>query len=107
MAYKNTGTAFVSRIGRHSIKSLGKDLGLDNLLKHAKSGTMNSQSFGKASKAILNTQTLSDIGLRVGSGVVSKMIANGFNNVTNDETTKIPLLTYTTIRGLGKNTSTY
>jgi hypothetical protein len=74
---------------------LGKDLGfvgLEDLLKYSKSGKLNSQSFGKAVQTILNAHSLSHIGLRVGAGVITKVIENGFNNVTNGDTSKIPFV---------------
>lgn len=112
MAYQpyRTSTKFVSGIGKHNLNSLGKDLKIDEFIKCAdnmKNGKIRPDDFIKGAKGIINTQTLVDLGIRVGSGVAIKMIENGINSLSNKDNAKIPLVTSSGITPMGKNTATY
>ena len=81
-----TATNFLSGLGKHNIQSIGKDMGLGDLLKKAPkfdAANINSKDFGTHCKTILNTDILADIGIRTVTGVAIKMIANGNNPLTN------------------------
>jgi hypothetical protein len=68
---------------------------------------MDSSTFSKATQGIINTETLVNLGIRVGSGVVAKMIENGVNSLNNKDNGKVPLLTSTNKTPMGKNSATY
>jgi hypothetical protein len=89
---------------------LGKDIGLGEFLKysdHLKTKGIDSATFSKATQGIINTETLVNIGIRVGSGVVAKMIENGTNSLNNKDNGKVPLLTSSTKTPMGKSSATY
>jgi hypothetical protein len=81
-------TAFVSGLGKHNLHSLGKDLGLDEFLKHAnnmKNAKIDPKSFEKGSEAIIRADSLLDLGVRAGTGVIAKVIENGINSLANKD----------------------
>lgn len=107
---KKNLSSFVSNYGRHNLKSLGKDLGIHDLLKEATKiggGNINSENFARAAIPITRTQTLTDVGIRIGAGVAAKMIENGVNSLTNSLNSKVPLLSSNGKTPMGKGTATY
>jgi hypothetical protein len=110
VANKFTTTSFLSGLGKHNLETLGRDMKLDNFLKysdHIKSQGMDSSIFAKATQGIINTDTLVNIGIRVGSCVVAKIIENGANSLNNKDNRKVPLLTSNSSTPMGKSSATY
>lgn len=86
------GPAFTTGIGQHNMRSFAKDLGMDKLVKKAKAATaeMNNGGKGLSDKdfinmvpEILNTGSLSDIGIKIGTQVTAKMLDSAFNYIIN------------------------
>ena len=108
MIYKPTTTQFVSSVGKHSLNSLGKDLGLNDVLKHAnriKAGSTSDML--KGAQGIVNTELLTTIGIKTVTGVLIKMIDNGLNSLSNKGKEKVPLLSTDNKTPMGKCTATY
>ena len=98
----------VSRVGRHTVDSIGRDSGLPQLIK----------TVGKSSKAdaiatfanahnFLNTlSTISQI-INIGGKIHAGLMNNGSNSAINTNDTLLPYISQTDVSGLGKNDSIY
>ena len=87
-------TNFITGLGRHTTKSFGTDLGLNKILKAAKEGAINEETFNKmheyATKAEVAYKFMNFAGKLVGS-----IVENGSNSPLHNKVTKIPLFIYT------------
>jgi hypothetical protein len=107
---KFTATSFVSSLGKHNPSSLGKDIGINELLKYAEiigRGKLDPSKFGQATKPLLNTETLVNVGVRVGSGIVAKLIENGVSSLSNKENARVPLISSNNRTPMGKSSASY
>ena len=107
---KKNLSSFTSNFGRHNLRSLGKDLGIHDLLREGPKmagGNIKAEHFARAADPITRTQTLTDVGIRIGAGVAAKMIENGVNSLTNCLNGKTPLITSNGKTPMGKSSATY
>lgn len=110
MGKKSRTTSFASGIGKHNLRSLGEDIGFGTFLKDFSDSTrkqIKAEDFVKHSRTMLNTGTLSDIGIRVASGVTLKLVENGLNSLTNGEKPKWPLISSNHKTTMGKSSAVY
>jgi len=58
-------------------------------------------------KGMVNTDTLINLGIRAGSGVVTKLVENGFNSFANKDNAKVPFISSNQRTQIGTKTATY
>lgn len=100
----------MSGLKKHSLDSLGKDLEMHDFVKHSsriKGGKIGNDPFFEGTRGLVNIETLVNIGVRAGAGIVGKMIENGINSITNNDKQKVPLITSSGQSTMGKNIESY
>lgn len=104
MIYKPISTAFLSSIGRHSVGSFAKDLGLHRIKSLGMAGgqTNIGSAFVDVSKFLYNMHEASRY-LKIGSNMVIGAIDNSFNSPTNGSDPRLPYASASNISSLGKN----
>lgn len=92
--------AFISGLGRHNIRSIGKDLGMDKL-----NDIGNSLDGHEAAHTVFNnlTNTLGDLGLKSGEKVVFKLIDSTVNGLLNNNNPNSVLSGSNLLNSLGIN----
>lgn len=106
MAFANKG--FVSKKGRHTSKSLGKDMHLDKLSKIDQTGQTLSTKDHKAVNDIIGNakDILTSTGLKYGEKLVGAAIETGINTLINHADEQSALSALTSVNGLGVNNNT-
>lgn len=87
---KQFSASFLSGIGKHSVKSFGKDIGLDKIYRVVKNDGTRAEFFKSANNLYENAETASNF-LKIGGKIVSSLIDNGHNAPLNDKHTRLPL----------------
>ena len=79
--------AFVTKNGQHNFKSLAKDVGFDKLVQKAKAAVNNDgitdERFWNMIPELLNADSITDVGIKVGTRVTLKMIESAYDNIIN------------------------
>ena len=105
--------AFISQLGRHNTLSLGKDVGINDAIKLAKSAensnTLNDKDHNDM-HTILSTITglTNGPGMKFGEKLIATTIESAMSNLTNSTKNQISSLSmFSNVSKLGKNDSTY
>lgn len=98
---------FASKLGRHAEKTLGKDIGVDKLIKeiHSSKNSLGDK-LGSASTLLRNLEALTQ-GMHLLKRVHIGLTKNGTESVTNSEDDHIPFISESETRPLGKNMAQY
>ena len=100
-------TSFVSSLGRHTPKSLGKDLNVNSFCKNLKNNKLDGAlKFSKANEFLSNLNDLSR-GIGVLKDIHSGLIDNGYEGASNGEHGSIPFTSKSEDSSLGKNDARY
>lgn len=98
---------FASKLGRHAEKTLGKDIGVDKLIKdiHSSKNSLGDK-LGSASTLLRNLEAITQ-GLHLLKRVHVGLTTNGTESITNSEHDNIPFISESDTRSLGKNMAQY
>ena len=88
---KSITTNFITGIGKHTSKSLGSDIGIDEVMKASKSGVLNEDAFKKINDFTSKTEIALKF-INFAGKLTGSLIDNGNNSPTHNRETKIPLL---------------
>ena len=99
-------TSFISGLGRHSTKSFGKDLGLDKVMKAAKSKGLPIDNFKVVNNFVTNAETAMKL-LNVGGKLAASIIDNGDNSLLHNKNNKLALTSSSSCSTNTKNNALY
>lgn len=100
-------TTFVTRLGRHTPTSLGRDLGVGSFSKVMKTNTLDGlNKFTQASEFLKNFQRVGE-GIHLLNKLHSGLVENGHESASNGEQSKIPFTSESEQSSLGKNDAVY
>lgn len=99
--------SFISKAGRHNVRSIGKDLGFDKFNKIAKNN-LDANSHSQLHDIISGTMdTLTDTGFKIGNGIGVKLIESAIDKLINCENETSTLSMSNITSALGSNTAKY
>lgn len=97
--------AFISNLGRHSAKSIGADVGLQNIAKAVQKQDM-SKIFAKGAETMTKLHAVGRT-LRVGTNVITGTLPNNKDSVAHKNSDFVPFVSKETSQSLGKAEARY
>ena len=99
-------TNFITGLGKHSSRSFGADLGINKIIKAAKDGLANEETFNRMHEYTSKTATAVKF-INFAGKLVGSIIENGDNSALHNKVNKLPLVSSNSTTASSKGPSIY